>query len=280
MLRLIRYGQACAAVILLTLISHVIAEPNDQSAKPPSGEEVLDKCAVASGGNAAYEKLKNRVSTGEVVTSSNTKGKIVVTEAPPNLLRSLLELEGLGKAESGNDGTTVWEMSDTQGPRIVEGEERELAMRQSTFNWITRWKTLYSRVENVGEETIGDAKCWKLEMTPRAGAPETWFVDQGDFLLRRMSFVQKHPAGEFPVKVTFSDFRNVDGVMIPFTAVTEMIPVQMTTKLQEVKHNVDLPKDAFALPEAVRELKNKPTSKPAGTADKGKESAGEAGKKP
>lgn len=254
----------CSGLILLAVA--MCSSGFAQDAKPPAGEEVLQRCIEATGGKAAHEKLKNRVSKGVLeFPAMGITGKITVVEAAPNLAHTMVDMEGLGKSEQGSDGETLWETSDAQGPRILEGEEREIMKRQTTFHWFVKWQDMYSKVENQGEAAVGDAKCWKLEMTPKAGAVETWFIDQKDFLLRRMDFTLKNPMGEIPVKVTFSDHKVVDGVSVAMTAVQEVVTMRMTTKLAEVKHNVDLPKDEFKLPESIQELKSRPTSKPTTT---------------
>ncbi|MBL8877616.1 MAG: hypothetical protein JNG88_00730 [Phycisphaerales bacterium] len=248
---------------LFLIVAAICGAAAAQESKPPAGEEVLKRCIEATGGKTAHEKLKNRVSTGTLeFPAMGITGKITVVESAPNLAHTIVDMEGLGKSEQGSDGETLWEMSDAQGPRILEGEEREIMKRQTTFHWFMKWQELYAKVENAGEETVGEAKCWKIQMTPKVGAPESWFIDQKDFLLRRMDFTLKNPMGEIPVKVTFSDHKVIDGVSVAMTALQEVVQMRMTTKLSEVKHNVDLPKDEFKLPEAIQELKSRPTSKP------------------
>ncbi len=51
---------------------------------PPKAEEVLDQYVEATGGKAAYEKIKNRVSKGTMeVTGAGLKGDIRETSAAP-----------------------------------------------------------------------------------------------------------------------------------------------------------------------------------------------------
>lgn len=254
-------------VVVAVLFGAVLVHPSfAQETKPPPAEEVLKRAIEAAGGKAAHEKLRNRMSKGTLdFAAMGITGKITVVEASPNLARTVVDMEGLGRSEQGSDGETIWELSDATGPRILEGEEREVVRRQLTFNWFLNWQSLYKKVENLGEETVGEAKCWKIETTPDAGLPETWFIDQQDHHLRRMDFTLKNQMGEIPVKVTFSDHKIVDGVAVPFTAVQEVMTMRMVTRLEEVKHNVDLPKDQFDLPEPIRELKERPVPKPAAT---------------
>jgi hypothetical protein len=40
----------------------------------------------------------------------------------------------------------------------------------------------------------------------------------------------------------------VDGVLIPFTATQKILTQQIVVKMTEIKHNVDLPADAFRRP--------------------------------
>ena len=56
-------------------------------AKPdlPTADTVMNQYIEATGGKAAYEKIKNRVSTGTIeIPAANLKGTIKLTQAAPN----------------------------------------------------------------------------------------------------------------------------------------------------------------------------------------------------
>ena len=50
-------------------------------------------------------------------------------------------------------------------------------------------------------------------------------------------------AEEFP-----SDYKKVDDVLLPFTVTQKVLTQEIVLKLTEVKHNIDVPADAFKRP--------------------------------
>jgi hypothetical protein len=76
----------------------------------PSAETVLNKFLDATGGRAALEKRHNQVEHGTVeMAAMGIKGDMIIYEAEPNKNRMVIDLTGIGKIESGTDGTIAWE---------------------------------------------------------------------------------------------------------------------------------------------------------------------------
>jgi hypothetical protein len=59
--------------------------------------------------------------------------------------------------------------------------------------------------------------------------------------------------GEITVDAFPSDYKKVDGILLPFTATQKVLTQQIVVKINEVKHNVDLPADIFKRPAALPE---------------------------
>ena len=89
-----------------------------------------------------------------------------------------MELEGIGTIKQGTDGQTAWESSSLQGPRIKQGEERAVALREATLRGPLYWRKLYKHVETMSQETIDDQACYKVVLTPEEGKPDTQYYEQ------------------------------------------------------------------------------------------------------
>jgi outer membrane lipoprotein-sorting protein len=157
-------------------------------------------------------------------------------------------------------------VSDLQGPRLLEGSERAVTVRSTTIDGLLRWREQYTKVELVGEATVGEASCWQLTMTPAEGNPETWYLDKGTGLLVKMTMTLSHVMGQVPVEATFGDYRTVDGITMPFRSTQKVLMQEMLTVLETVEHNVELPADAFQPPPEVLALVAKATPPPVPTA--------------
>ena len=98
---------------------------------------------------------------------------------------------------------------------------------------------------------VGDEDAYVVERRSEKGTPVTDYVSTKSFLvLKRDSLIVSETAGiELPSTQTFSDYRNVDGVMIPFTSTSSNIANGDTViRVVDVKFDVDIPDSVFHKP--------------------------------
>ena len=76
----------------------------------------------------------------------------------------------------------------------------------------------------------------------------------GHDLLVQVEAVVHHSMGDIPVTSKLSDYKEVDGIKIPFTNSSSMMGQEQAIALQSVEHNVEIPADRFAVPAEVEEL--------------------------
>jgi len=238
---------------LITLIVNLSQPAARGQSKPelPKAETVLSQFVEATGGEAAYKKLKNRVSTGTIeITGANVMGKIKVTQAAPNKVLIVTNLGPVGESKQGSDGKDAWEISTINGERDLNGEEKETFIREADFYKELLWKDLYAKVECVGTEDVEGKAAYKIVLTPKSGKPTTQFFDKTSHLLVKQVATATTPMGDIQVEVYPSDYKAVDGVQIPFTVTQKVLTQQIVVKLTDIKHNVDLPADTFKRPAA------------------------------
>ena len=243
-----------APVLTLTLASFTFAAgPADEPL--PKAEAVLAQYIEATGGKAAYEALKNRVSTGTLeVVGAGVKGTMVITQAAPNKSLTLNDIGAVGKTTQGTDGDLAWSVSDLTGDRVLDGVEKETTLRQAKFNGELNWKERYEKAECVGVEDVDGKPAYKVVMTPKTGKPATQYYDKASHLLVKQTLTTESPMGELSVEAYPSDYKKSDGVLMPFTLKQKVLTQEIVITMTEVKHNVDLPADAFAPPDSVKAL--------------------------
>ena len=262
-----RYGRfGGTGVVALAALAGVFAggRAYAQDAKLPTAETVINKSIEALGGQAEFDKIHNRVTKGTLeVVGQPSKISLTIYEAAPNKQYSLTDVPGMGKVESGSDGDVCWQVTPA-GPSILEGTDRALALRQATFNDLLHWKQLYQKVECVAQEPVDDRPCYKLVMTPAEGQgePETVYYDSKTYLPVKTVMTMKGPMGEATREGVPSDYKKVDGILLPakLTQTLKAGPMSQTVAVtfDSIEQNVELPADRFALPEPVKELLAKP----------------------
>ncbi|MBZ5496885.1 MAG: outer membrane lipoprotein-sorting protein [Acidobacteriia bacterium] len=212
--------------------------------KPPAAEEILERFIRATGGRPAYEKLHNQIIMGAVeFVESGIKGKTAEYKTETNKAYRVVDLEGVGKIEAGTDGSVAWERSSETGARIKSGEERATALREATFNAALHWRDLYSKSECVSSEKVGDQLCFKVVLTPKEGKPVTQYYDERSGLLVKMAMTTLTPTmGEIAVETYLSDYRNVEGILVPHELRRKVLSQQIDTHIESVQFNAEIPK--------------------------------------
>ncbi len=224
------------------------AEP--APAGSPSVQAILDRYVEASGGRAALEKLKTRVSKGNVeVTTVGLSGAIEVKAKVPNKQISSVDLAGFGAVREGYDGTVSW--SDAPGVGLREKSGGELARDQRTkvFPRELKLREAYERMEAKGAAKVAGADAWVIEGVSKGGKPDRLYFDQKTGLLVREESSVDSGLGEMTFQVDFLDYRDVGGVKVPFLIrIPKPETMGFQIKLDEVKHNVEVPDSEFSKP--------------------------------
>ena len=78
---------------------------------------------------------------------------------------------------------------------------------------------------------------------------DLYFDRQTGLLLRKKS-AEQTPLGLLPREEDYSDYRDIEGVKVPFTVVSRSSRGQSTERLADVRVNVALPPDAFVRPKS------------------------------
>jgi len=230
----------------------------------PKAETILDKYVDAVGGKATFEKHRTEVMHGSVdFTGRGVKGKMTVYQSAPDQNLSILELEGIGRIESGSNGDVAWDNSAIQGPRVKSGSEKVDALRDGTFNAPVYWRKLYAKAETTASETVEGHECYKVVLTPKEGSPTTHWYDKKSGLLIKTTATRTTPMGEITVDVIADDYRKEGDVLAPHKMTNRVSGTEFQILVESVEFNVDLPKDRFDLPPEIKALVKKNASAPA-----------------
>ena len=94
----------------------------------------------------------------------------------------------------------------------------------------------------------GVVVCYVVLFEPDEGKKTTEFISTKTFLpVRREGVIPSSTSSvELPYTLTFEDYREVDGVLIPFKTVHQsMSNGRITSVIREVKHNVKVDEKLF-----------------------------------
>jgi zinc protease len=242
------------AVSLLLLGSAVVAAPpKKRPAGVPAGltaQAIMGKYVAATGGAAAYAKIKSLVMSGSVeMKTQGIKGTFEMQSKDPDKLLVVINIPGFGEQREGYDGKIAWTKDPLNGVRELSGAEAEAKKLSAAFNSSVKWQELYKKFEVLGVRKVGSRSAYAVRMTPKTGRPTTNFYDTKTFLLLRSDTIVESPQGTFPTESYASDYRVVEGVKMPFVnrqRVGGIAEVLLTAT--EIKTNVPIDDAIFAKP--------------------------------
>ena len=221
----------------------------------PKAETLLDRYVEVTGGRANYEKRTTEYMSGMVeIPAAGVKGKVEMWAEAPGSRVEVIEIDGVGRMETGTDGVIAWENSAIMGPRLRSGIELRYHLREALFNAPIHWRKVYKSVETVGVEKADGVDCYRVLMTPIEGKPETWYFDQKTNFIVKLLRTSVTTMGEVNGEYLMKDYKDMDGIMMPVTLIQKAAGQEILVKLETVKPNVKLPKDRFTPPAEVKQL--------------------------
>jgi hypothetical protein len=252
---LVTLAAATLAVVAALPAPGPMNRPRVQETNLPGAESILDRYIEVTGGKSAYARLHNILSQGSFyVVGSRVRGTIKAYEAEPNKSLSILEIEGGERIEEGTTGDIAWNRSSRQGPHLMEGDEKSIALREATFNSKLYWRKLYNKVECTGIENVGEQKCYKIVFTPALGQQISKYYDVESGLLVKGLIMVNSPAGMIASENYYSDYREFMGVKFSHKLVHRVGMEETVVVLDSVRCNVDIAWYRFDPPPEIKAL--------------------------
>jgi hypothetical protein len=197
---------ACVAMVGLSALSLEFDSPRAAEGLPTINQ-VIEQYVHALGDRAALEKHPILVLIGNCVASApDESGPVEILVRSPRVVFNL----NRGGLLLGFNGTSVWRHAANEGLQQQSG--RQLAELVTVFDpaRVLLWKEWYPEIGVTGIAKLGDREVYVIETHPGSAASERIWIDRQSGLLARDEVMRG-------VTFTFSDYREVDGVQIPFT---------------------------------------------------------------
>nr|HMS42873.1 outer membrane lipoprotein-sorting protein [Pyrinomonadaceae bacterium] len=147
------------------------------------------------------------------------------------------------------DGTGGEEIYTFAPVEKYSGKKLEDMRLGSDMLALLNWKTNYKTIQIIGTEKCGDEECFVVEFTPEKGSKVTELYSTKTFLLmKRRGIISSSTSDQaIPYSITFSDYRDVDGIKLAFKMIsTNMGMGDIITVVKSVKHNVEIDDKLFA----------------------------------
>lgn len=183
----------------------------------PAAEDVLTRYVSAVDGKGQWAAIRRRVAEG-IVTRYN------------------------GRREPVSDGfDLVFARVDAQSGSVEVNTELSYPPEaEGGLAWSfprPNLRDAVAELEARGVETVGGRDAFVVAGTPKGGGPPLRLVfDAGTGLLLRVTRVRPTLVGPLPERFDLGDYRDVDGVMVPFLVQWSRGDYQVTFTFEKVRH--------------------------------------------
>lgn len=228
----------------------ILPVANPATAGTPPADQILDKYIQALGGADALAKITSYTAKG----SSHLFGEVQedpaeISAKAPNLLATVVH-QREGDVARTYDGREAWVML----PLTVVGQyplnasalegaklDAQMAFPAGLKQLFTAWRVTYPSVVN-------GTPVYVVQGTGANGLVATFYFDKKTGLLARMVRYANSAVGRVPTQWDLSDYRPVNGVMMPFKWTYGWISGREEYTLTSITPNVPVDVAKFAKP--------------------------------
>lgn len=244
-----------AAVRRLSLMATLAGALTFACQSPSPVDEIIASNLAARGGKERIEALRSIRMTATATAAGGRVARIVREIKRPGMFRIEFSTQGATSVFA-NDGETGWEVAPLKGvfePRVVMPEEDSAGDvdQRDIEGPLVDWRDKGHQVELVGRESLPDGEAFKLKLTLAGGAVRYDYVDVESRQVVRSDFTRLVRGHREQLMNTFSDFREVEGLVFPFHVETrvEGSPEVVSVSIESIELNPDIDDAVFRLPE-------------------------------
>lgn len=156
--------------------------------------------------------------------------------------------------KQGYDGETGWMQASWMGssePVELTGPDLKTIEEMGNIEGdLWNWKEKGHKLKLIGLEELDSNQVYYLILTKSDGDIDELFIDVNSYILHKMLRKTMINGSEVEVEVHFDDYRNIEGILLPF-AVEQYFNGQlgMTVKIKEVKFDIKVDDNLFIKPD-------------------------------
>jgi outer membrane lipoprotein-sorting protein len=222
-------------------------------------DELIARNLKARGGEEKLRALESMRMTGKVMLQGMELPMTIVAKRP-NLFRQDMEIQDK-KVVTGFDGTTAWvinPMMGSEAPQQIQGPQADLARDQADFDGpLLDYQKKGHTVELIkGEGPNGTEKLtdgtgvFHVRVTRKNGRVQHYYLDAESGIELKQSSEMEGPDGQkMNIEQELSDYREVDGLMVPHSVKSLMngTPV-VTMTVEKIEFNAPIDDSVFKMP--------------------------------
>lgn len=212
----------------------------------PTVDTLLERYIEALGGAVSIQKITSRVEKGTIVAGGKSISVEILEQSPNKwaFVRHFPE----GDSVSAFDGRFGWISTPRGHTHEMHPSDMEAARMDADLQFPLHIREAFSELRVEYPETVGEREAYVL-IGVRDGHPAAkLYFDEQSGLLSRIVRYSESPLGLNVSQTDYADYRETDGVQVPFRRTLSEPGNTLTIRLQEVRGNIDVDNAIFAKP--------------------------------
>ena len=213
-------------------------------------ETIIARHIEAHGGTERWSKIKNMKITGNYTAFSEKKPFTFYKESPNMYYGDLfLGKNRVVEAYNGLTGWTIDPWQDITFPRKTNSAENNVFQQKAVFcTPFFNYKENGFTVEFVGTETVDGIEVYVIKLTRTPDFVEKWYLNTETYLEYKCLSLWIDFAYPLPGETFFDDFRNINGLIIPYYVENIFGQRDVIMEIQNIEFNTQIEKKLYEMP--------------------------------
>jgi tetratricopeptide (TPR) repeat protein len=212
----------------------------------PTVDQLIDTYIQALGGVAAISKISTREARGSTTVGGQSV-RVEVFDQEPNK-RALIRHLPAGDSCTAFNGQEGWSGVPGRPVRDMHGADLDAALIDADLHFPLHIKQMFAELRVEYPEKIGDREAYVISATNEGKPPVKLYFDEQSGLLMRLVRYAASPLGLVPTRIDYGDYRDVDGLEIPFRWTVAQTDGSSIIQLEQIQQNVPIDDAKFAKP--------------------------------
>lgn len=226
------------AILLLVLGFSAVRAASDDKKPALTAEEIINRHLEAVGGKESLSRFKTRIAIGTIKKENDPESKIAIMSEAPNRISAVYVLPSYDLRFTYDGSNAALKPQIPRQYAVFENKYREIVSSGLMYNNISLYNILLQPADAVkfqakGRKKLRGREAYVVEVKRQKGEAMRLYFDAETFMWVRTDYGKTHISaeikpftnepvsrGEDDLTVDFyietSDFRDVDGVKLPF----------------------------------------------------------------
>jgi len=204
-------------------------------------------------GQDNVNKIESAMATGTTLQFGQETSFRQIQKRPDRAYMEVLLSDGQ-IIKQGYNGISGWMLAswmNTAEPVELLGPDLKTIKDMGNIEGdLWNWKEKGHKLTLAGTQDLGGKQVYRLKLTKADGDIDEMYIDTQSFLLNKMIRKTSINGSEVEVEIYYDDYRNIDGVLLPFK-IEQRFNNQTGTviNIKEIKFNIEVDDKIFDKPE-------------------------------